>query len=222
MKISGLHNASVTYIWKLRIPDSVFVLPRACIRACVRPSVRVFVMKSYIIKLCAPQQTSHSYRALLDRRKLQMLHKRELFQIGSNLSFTCVTSPCCCVQVCVWMNSCIFVFIFFLGQCVSPVWDCVATPHTTAPCPGGSSSRVSSCPAKKNRDTFFKRTISSCGVFLFKTFLMTASKTKSSRRGGPARLAETSERLPPVSWSEITRQRGGLWVSPGRKPNFIW
>lgn len=38
--------------------------------------------------------------------------------------------------------------------CVSvlPEWVCAVTPHTTALCPRGSSSHVSSCPAKMEKE----------------------------------------------------------------------
>lgn len=36
-------------------------------------------------------------------------------------------------------------------KCWLPGWECAATPHMTAPCLRGSSSHVSSCPAKTER-----------------------------------------------------------------------
>lgn len=37
-------------------------------------------------------------------------------------------------------------------SCVLPGWGCAVTPHTTALCPRGSSSHVSSCPAKMEKE----------------------------------------------------------------------
>lgn len=120
-----------------RESPTVYLFCRVCVCVCACVCPRVSSIKSYIIKHLSNRLT------LVE---LQLLHQCELFQLVQTWVLLA------------WWND-MYEMIWII---VSPEWDCAETPHMTAPCPGGSSSRVSSCPAEKKetlKKNFFMQSV---------------------------------------------------------------